>query len=207
MIAQLLSHAPRQAGTPVRLQEGIELARGRVHEACGPARHGFAARLAGRMHGPVLWIAPDWGVERLHAEGLHPFADPARFLFVAPRRAADLLWCAEEALRAGVVPLVVADLPAVPDLTPVRRLQLAAEAGMEQGAERGVVPLGLLLTPGDGGARGVESRWHMTPAHAGPIRAWRLERRHARTAPPKTWHITQPVPPAGPAASDWQIAP
>ncbi|MFC6687604.1 ImuA family protein [Jhaorihella thermophila] len=161
---------------------GIGLRPARVHEACGPARHAFALWMAGQGQGTVLWIAPAWAPERLHADGMRPLVDPARFLFVHPRRAPDLLWCAEEALRSGAVGLVVADLPGYPALTPVRRLQLAAESS-------GAAPVGLLLTPGEGGARGVESRWHMAPAHEGRRARWWLERRRARTAPPRRWLV------------------
>lgn len=190
MSTQLLSSRPGRARPQVALHPDLTLEAGRVHELCGAARHSLAVWLAGRMRGPVLWIAPAWEPARLHPDGLMAFADPARFLFATPRRGEDLLWCAEEALRAGAAPLVVADLPGPPGLTPVRRLHLAAEAG----AGKGPAPLGLLLTPGDGGAPGVESRWHMAPAHAGGTRHWRLERRRARTLPPKSWSLRQSAP-------------
>ncbi|MBB94094.1 MAG: hypothetical protein CML68_05750 [Rhodobacteraceae bacterium] len=160
----------------------------RVHEACGPARRTFALWLAGRMTGPVVWIAPSWEAGRLNPDGMIAFADPARFLFVSPRRSEDLLWACEESLRAGAVPLVVADLPGAPALTPVRRMHLAAEAARDT---TGTSPLGLLLTPGDGGAQGVETRWNMAPAHAPGTRGWTLTRARARTAPVRHWHVTR----------------
>lgn len=193
MATHLLTRTDRRPGPQVALHDQIPLAQGRVHECCGPARRTFALWLAGRTTGPVLWILPEWTPDRLNPDGMLPFADPARFLFVEARRAEDLLWCMEEALRAGAVPLVVADLPGPPALTPVRRMHLAAETGGMSGPP----PLGLLLTPGDGGAQGVESRWHMAPAHAARARRWRLERRRARTLPPKVWTATQTRPRAG----------
>lgn len=191
MPTHLLSRTRECPKSALELHPEIQLPLSRVHEACGPARRTFALWLASRMTGPVLWIAPAWEPTRLNPDGMLDFVDPARFLFVTPRRAEDLLWSVEEALRAGAVPLVVADLPAPPALTPVRRMNLAAETGSGLG---GVSPLGLLLTPGDGGAQGVESRWHMAPAHAGRARRWRLERRRARTRPVKAWTAMQARP-------------
>lgn len=199
MTTRLLFHPARHEGPQLALHAEIALGLGRVHEACGPARRSLALWLAGRMRGPVLWIAPAWDPARLNPDGMHGLADPARFLFVTPTRAEDLLWCAEELLRAGAVPLVVADLPEVPGLTPVRRLQLAAETGARTAAETGggPPPLGLLLTPGEGGARGVETRWHMAPAHRDEDWRWRLDRRRDRSRPPRRWIATLAHPGAG----------
>lgn len=167
---------------------GPALARARLHEACGPARHAFALMLAQGTEGPVFWIRPGWAPGGPNPDGVWPFIDPARLVLLAPGRAGDLLWVMEESLRAGSVPLVVAELPDPPGLTPVRRLHLAAEAGAQTG---GMAPAGLVLTPGDGGAPGVESRWHMAPRHPAGGWCWQLERRRARMAPPAAWTVTQ----------------
>ncbi len=143
--------------------------------------------LAARMDGPVFWIAPAWAAERLNSEAMLRFTDPGRFTFFHPIRGEDLLWVMEEALRAGNVPLVVADLPEPPGLTPVRRLHLAAETGAERTRH---APLGLLLTGQRGGAPGVESRWQLDPAHVPGAPGWHLTRLRARSDPPKTWHLT-----------------
>ncbi|MBC2837087.1 ImuA family protein [Paragemmobacter straminiformis] len=184
---------PKRASQP--LAGGLELLRGRVHEGCGPARVVMAALLMGRSAGPVLWILPAWQGERLFPDGLAAFADPGRLVMVQARRVEDMLWAMEEGLRSGVTPLVVADLPEVPGLTPVRRLNLAAESGAEAAAAwRGPAPLGLLLTPGAGGAAGAESRWRMEFAPAGSAlleaaQCWRLERQRARGAPPAAFRL------------------
>ena len=156
----------------------------RVHEFCGPARRTLALMAAHR--GPVFWIQCHWQVDRLFAPGVLPYFDPGQITFVRPKRLEDVLWCMEEVLRAGCVPLVIAELPAPPHLTPIRRLHLAAEAGAQQ---RKVTPLALLLTPGDGGAQGVESRWHLAPRHEIGQSGWLLQRRRARMAPPAAWAI------------------
>lgn len=193
MSAELLTRATYRAPERPALafMGDLALPLGRVSELTGPARRTLAALIAARMEGPVLWIAPAWGADRLNPEGLCRLVDPGRFLFVDPQRAEDVLWSMEEGLRSGAVPLVVADLPEPPALTPVRRLHLAAETGREMA---GTWPLGLILTPsqkgGQGGAPGVETRWHMAPDHgAEGRRAWRLSRVRARTAPPQSWEV------------------
>ncbi|KPA23119.1 hypothetical protein shim_14130 [Shimia sp. SK013] len=178
------SERPRPALAPV---PEVSLTLTRLHEACGNARHTFALWLARHTQGPVFWIAPDWGTAPLNPDGMLRFIHPGRVTFIAPRRPDELLWCMEEILRAGIVPLVVADLPGPPGLTPVRRLHLAAETGA---AETGQKPLGLILTPAEGGAQGIESRWHMAPAHSLEGDAWRLTRLRARDAAPASWQVT-----------------
>lgn len=181
-----LIRAPHRDRPALTLLEGIALPLARAHEFCGPARHMLALLAARALRGPVLWIVPAWASARLYPDAVAPWIAPGRLICVTPKRAEDLLWSMEEALRTGAVPLVVADLPAPPALTPVRRLHLAAEAGAATG--RGA-PLGLILTPGAGGAAGVESRFHMAPRHTRDITEWHLERRRARMAPPRAWRL------------------
>lgn len=177
--------------------QGLSLLRARVHEFCGPARAVLAAMVMQRSEGPVLWIFPSWLAERIYPDGLQDFANPSRLIMAGVRRPEDALWTAEEALRSGAIPLVVAELPDPPGLTPVRRLNLAAEAGAEAAHHRQrIAPLGLLLTPGDGGAQGAESRWHMgyAPSRSTLLEhhhAWTLSRRRARGHPPASWQIAR----------------
>ncbi len=188
----LLGRRPVHSAPNIPLFPGstdISLVQGRVHEVSGPARHTFAMWLAARTSGPVFWIAPNWAPDRLNSDGICAWIDPSRLLFASPGRGEDLLWTMEEVLRSGAVPLSVVDLPALPTLTQVRRTHLAAETG---GAEGNHLPLGVLLTPGNGGAAGVETRWHLCPRHQKEVDHWQLDRVRARTAPLKSWHIRQP---------------
>lgn len=186
MHSQLLQHQTHRPRPSLPFLGDLSLPLARAHEFCGPARRSLALMLAARTEGPLFWISPAWLPDRLHGEGVISFLSPGRIIFVSPKRPEDLLWCMEEVLRTGAVPLVVADLPNPPGLTPVRRLHLAAENGAENGK---LSPLGLLLTPGDGGAQGIESRWHLAGRHQGEDQTWQLERRRARTDPPKSWTV------------------
>lgn len=207
-LASLLPPDHRRGRAPLPFLGALSLARARVHEFCGPARRTLALMAARATEGPVIWVRPGWMPERLHPEGVLPFIEPGRLIFVTPRRPEDLLWSVEESLRAGAVPLVVGELPEPPGLTPVRRLNLAAETGAAEGRH---IPTGLLLTPGEGGAAGAESRWHIAPRHREKDTRWRLSLVRARGAlPPQDWDLTAPPDRAGfvltraadPAASD-----
>ncbi|MBS8229285.1 hypothetical protein DYI42_23945 [Vannielia litorea] len=180
-----MPHRPRR---PCAVAGEFTLARGRVHEFCGAARRTLALAVAGQLSGPVLWITPGWQASALCGEGVSRWIDPGRLLVVRAGRAMEELWCMEEALRAGAVPLVVAELEASPGMVPVRRLHLAA------GAPEGPPPLGLILTPGTGGAPGIESRWQAEPDHGAGVTRWQLRRLRARMAPPASWHLTQSAP-------------
>lgn len=192
----LNSMTRRSVGT-LPLVGALALDRGRLHEACGPARVRLAVMAMAKARGPVVWIRPGWWPERLNAAGLQPMADPARLILVRADRDEAALWAAEEALRSGAVPLVVVETVTPPGLTPVRRLHLAAEAGVEA-AQRdgGTAPLGLLLLAGQGGAPGVETRWHLAPAPSEGLlwseaTQWTLTRLRARLAPPAAWRLTR----------------
>ncbi|EAQ01915.1 hypothetical protein OB2597_00820 [Pseudooceanicola batsensis HTCC2597] len=188
----LLSRRPHRAPPALSLGAGAALSLARLHEGCGGARRSFAMVVAARLaaegrSGPLWWIAPAWQADHLHAEGVAAFIGPERLVFVRPKRAEDVLWTLEEVLRSGTTALAVADLPGLPGLTAVRRLHLAAEAGGETG---GQMPLGLILTPGPGGAQGVESRWRCESDHTPDAAGWRLERVRARMDPPRSWRMS-----------------
>ena len=132
---------------------------GRMHEATGPGRLAFAMALAGRLTGPVLWVQESRGRDTICPQGLATFFDPARLVLARPTGARAVLQVAEEALRSGAAPLVVAELAGATDLTASRRLQLAAGAGAARG---------LCLVP-EARARpnAAETRWHCTPIPGG----------------------------------------
>ena len=184
----LLSRRPHRPAPQITLGDPeIALRLGRVHELCGPARHTLAVTIAAQLGGPVVWITQHAATEFLCPEAIAGHITPGHILFVTPAKRDMLLWAMEEALRDGHAPVVVADLTAPPAMVPIRRLHLAAEAGCGAGICR---PLALLLTPGQGGAPGIETRWSLDPAHHHGAGHWTLSRLRARMAPPRDWLMT-----------------
>jgi protein ImuA len=194
------SLARQPADSSDLLADILQLQPGRAHEFCGPARRTLAVWAMAQLptDAPVIWLRPGWSTDYLHPQGLGEWASPEGLIILTPRREAEALGCAEEALRSGAVALVVVDLSAPPPLTPLRRLHLAAEAGLARRADKRL--WALVLTPEQGGAPGVESRWHLAPCCASAmadrqiapqiIPAWRLERLRARMAPKAAWAVT-----------------
>lgn len=202
LLAELNASYQRDAGpAPMPLQPlpQMGLARGRVHEVAGPARRTLAAVIAGaaQAEGPVLWLRPGWRGEGLCPQGLaRLLPDPGALIMVNCARPVDIVWSMEEALRAGCVALVIAEIAEVPDLRQVRRLHLAAGDGLARNRAAGRLtpaPLGVVLgyEVADGRVAGVESRWALhplPPVAAGPPR-WRLDRQLVRGLPPKDWEV------------------
>lgn len=194
----------RAAAAPLPVAPAIDallpgggLARGAVHEvfaagaagaADAGAATGFAALLAGRSGGVVLWLAPA-RAPKPYPPGLAAFGLDPKTLLVAEAEAASLAWAAEEALRCPALAALIV-LGLAPDATAARRLQLAAEAG-------GV--LGLLLGPEPAALRpsAARTRWRIAalpgapgPAHALAPPRWRIELLRARGGRPACFAAT-----------------
>ena len=91
----------------------------------GAAAALFAAGIAARLPGPVLWCVtqPDLFAPALRQAGL----DPGRLIYLEAGDETSLLACFEEGLRHGGLAAVVAETARL-SMTTSRRLQLAAEA-------------------------------------------------------------------------------
>ena len=179
------------------LADTLDLAAGRAHELCGPARR-VAATWVAAWGAPVLWLRLRHNPDRLYPQGLAEWTAPGELVVAEASRASELLSCAEDGLRSGACALVIVDLAEPVAMTPLRRLHLAAEEGLARRRTRhpGSSLRALVLTPGDGGTPGVETRWHMapcpeqdTPATDPVGAAWQLSRLRARMAPPVRWYI------------------
>ncbi|MGY6547892.1 MAG: ImuA family protein [Roseinatronobacter sp.] len=191
----------RQPAAAARaLADVLHLKPGRAHEICGPARRTLAIwAMQDCTEDATLWIRPRWSPDRLHPQAVADWVNPAGLITLDAARDSESLGCAEDALRSGALALVVIELTSPPALTPLRRLHLAAEAGLarRQARDQGARVLALVLTPEEGGTPGVESRWHLVPCEPGAMAdhgqaapAWVLRRLRARMAPPAAWQVT-----------------
>lgn len=191
-----LNRKPRPALSLASEPGAPAMTLGRAHEATGPAAVVFAALIAGRLRGPVLWVRPSWAEGRLNPNGLAAFFDPARLVVAHADRAPDILWTAEEALRSGAAPLVIAEPAEPPALTPLRRLQLAAEAGGAAARE---------LTGGGGG--GPTAPRQSAEASESSKEFMVLDDENLANAPPLCLLLSQKAGAAGAVESRWRCAP
>jgi protein ImuA len=173
------------------------LACGALHEIIGgDSRFGaaatlFVAGLLARLSGPVLWCGrtPD-----LHPPGLATVGlQPGRVLVAETTSNAEVLWALEEALRHASLAAAVGEVARF-DLTPSRRLQLAAE-------DSGVTAF--VLRRSMDGARGERTaptaaltRWRVTPVPSQPLATpgigrarWRLELLRCRGGEAASWIV------------------
>ncbi len=144
----------------------------------------------------VLWISR-WGdlyPPALVALGL----DPGRFIMVRAKAEPDLLWAMEEGLRCNRLAAVVGEVEGL-DRLAGRRLQLAAEASLENGAGVTAFALHRRFRPRRRGrdASAALSRWRVTAARSNDIEdatfigrpRWRLDLLRCRGAAPGSWQV------------------
>lgn len=131
---------------------------GRMHEAGGLGRYGFAACVSGALGGDQIWVSRRGQTEGLNPLGLVGITAPERLLLARTGSEADMLGTAEEALRSGAVTLVIIEATAAVSFTAGRRLQLAAGAGRA---------MALCLIPEGGACNAAQTRWICTPEPAG----------------------------------------
>jgi protein ImuA len=152
---------------------GGGLARGKLHEivaaeaddaACAT---GFAAMLARRLGGALVWLRVDGTGGVLHAPGLNEIGlDPGVVLSVSTPDPPTLLRAAGDVMRCGAVGVVVIELWREPkriDLTVSRQLILAAEIS-------GTTAL-LLRIAADPVPNAAQTRWSVCAAPSSPLAA------------------------------------
>lgn len=132
------------------------------------------------MDADLLWVREGWRSEQLNPLGFGGF-DPARLIMAETRNQTETLAVAEEALRDGVIAMVVLEITAPLSLTAGRRLQLAAKAG---GAT------GVCLIPEGMGSNAAETRWRVAPVFDpddSTLQLWELIKNKSGTL--GAWHV------------------
>ncbi len=165
---------------------------GMAHEAAAML---FAAGIAARLDGPILWAlrAPDLFAPGLAGTGLHP--DRVIYAEAGAEVGDDrtVLLVMEEGLRHGGLAAVVGEVSRL-SLTASRRLQLAAE-------KSGVLALALRRHAGREPAGRIQpnaaySRWRIAALPSAPLSVpglgrarWRVELARCRGGQPASWEL------------------
>lgn len=178
-------HVISATGIPVGVSHGeiqlatcVRLARGRVHEIMGDSADVFALITAGALQGPVFWTGASRDVESLAPTGVQVFLDPARLVLTIGLNRGEVLWAAEQALRARYAACVVIELHDGPDLKESRRLQIAAE---QSGA------LGLVILHGRASTSAAETRWQCDAVSGG---GWVWTCKKCKRGMPGAWRAS-----------------
>ncbi|MCR9270081.1 MAG: hypothetical protein NXH72_08860 [Hyphomonadaceae bacterium] len=173
------------AGTLSRAQnvlavgDRIALRKGRIHEVTGPGADVFAAIAASEQDQGILWIGLHRDLTSLCPTGLQAYLKVEDLILVEAVSRGELLWAADQALRADGGFCVILEMPDLLSLKESRRLQLAAEQGGG---------LGLILLRGGVSTSAAQTRWDCAPVHAdhpawdwtcvkgknGEVGAWRV---------------------------------
>lgn len=173
------------------------IACGALHEIIGgdsrfsAAATLFVGGLLARLSGPVLWCGR---TSDLYAPGLAAVGfQPDRVLIAEATSNTEVFWALEEALRHAGLAAAVGEVTRL-ELTPSRRLQLAAE-------DSGVTVF--VLSRSMGGAQeerrtptAALARWRVTPAPSQPLATpgigrarWRLELLRCRGGEAAGWIV------------------
>ena len=113
----------------LELGAGVRLRKGRMHEVSGASADMFAIQVAAAQDQPVLWIGLRRDIVTLNPTGLQAWLKVEDLILVEAVSRGELLWAADQALRASGGFCVILDMPDTLSLKESRRLQLAAEQG------------------------------------------------------------------------------
>ena len=208
-MGQLDLHTLQAAGSLSRAQnvlavgDRIALRKGRIHEVVGAGADLFAALAAAEQSQSILWLGLYRDLVSLCPTGLQAYLKVDELILVEAVSRGELLWAADQALRAEGGFCVILEMPDLLSLKESRRLQLAAEQGGG---------LGLILLRGGVGTSAAQTRWDCVPVHAeeptwdwtcvkgknGETGAWRVTRAGSKVGGQNakdTLHMAPAAPP------------
>ena len=171
--------------------------KGSIHEAYGPSPIRLAIILCTITTGPIIWIRPKWEKNLLNPDGIWHWFNTQRLLFINANSQIDFLWAMEQSLVRGIAPLIISELPKIPSLTQIRRLNLAAKKNLYN--PELYIPIVIILTDSDGVIPNIESRWRINPLPfwnkerekiiSSPQGKWLLERSFSKIDGPRKWML------------------
>ena len=171
----------------------ISLRKGRVHEVMGAGADLFAAVAAGEQGQSILWMGLHRDLASLCPTGLQAYLRVEDLILVEAVSRGELLWAADQALRAEGGFCVIVEMPDRLSLKESRRLQLAAEQGGG---------LGLVVLRGGAGSSAAQTRWDCAPVHADQP-AWDWACIKGKNGETGAWRVThQPRDQGGQNAKD-----
>lgn len=138
----------------LELGAGVRLRKGRMHEVSGASADMFAVLAAAAQDQSVLWLGLHRDIVTLNPTGLQAWLKVEDLILVEAVSRGELLWAADQALRAAGGFCVILDMPDTLSLKESRRLQLAAEQGGG---------IGLMLLRGPASTSAAQTRWACEP--------------------------------------------
>ncbi len=158
----------------------IQLRKGRIHEVSGAGADIFAAIAAAEHDQSVLWIGLYRDIVSLCPTGLQAYLGVETVILVEAVSRGELLWAADQALRAEGGFCVILEMPDMLSLKESRRLQLAAEQGGG---------LGLILLRGGVSTSAAQTRWECAPLHA-EMPTWEWTCVKGKNGESGAWRVT-----------------
>tara|TARA_A100001011_G_scaffold166138_1_gene174854 strand:+ start:26 stop:700 length:675 start_codon:yes stop_codon:yes gene_type:complete len=181
----------------IEFAPNIYLKIGRIHEICGPAKTRVAILVGAKTKGLIVWIRPDWENSIINTDSISNWFSPNQLLLINAKNKNDILFATEEVLRSGLSEVTITELPVIPSALQMRRIRLAITSGVKLNNTK--KPLGLILSPNEGGATNIESRWYastlpcwynLTNKENDTLnQKWYLKRLFSKTDPIKQWSI------------------
>ena len=181
----------------IEFAPNIYLKIGKIHEICGPAKIRIATLVSAKTKGLIVWIRPNWENSTINTDGISDWFSPNQLLLINAKSKNDLLFATEEVLRSGISEVTITELPVIPSALQMRRIRLAINSGIKLNNTK--KPLSLILSPNEGGATNIESRWYASTLacwhslaneeNSALEQKWYIKRLFSKTDPIKEWSI------------------
>lgn len=151
-----------------------------MHEVSGASADMFAILAAAAHAQTVIWIGLHRDIVTLNPAGLQAWLKVEDLVLVEAVSRGELLWAADQALRAAGGFCIILDLPDTLSLKESRRLQLAAEQGGG---------IGLLLLRGPASSTAAQTRWDCQPRCSEPP-SWAWTCLKGKNGEAGRWQVT-----------------